>query len=222
MRKFLYLTFILAISCKSDDNAPASSFSGSPDAAASEDAKSGGIYKGVIVGSSGFFAVVLQKGQMKIRVTLDGTTQDLITSALPTWVSGEPIKNALFEAGDWQATFSVGAAGNSPTIQLNIPGHTNTTVALFKELSTLQVRAYEGTYSGSTSGSWNFIVQGPALTGIRSADGSPPMTFYGLVNENEISLDIVAGSGTFSGDNASGTWEVSGGGAGTWTAKRTM
>ncbi len=225
MRKFLLITLAtFVLSCSSDNTQPASSFSGSPDAVAAEDAKSGGIYKGVIVGSSGAFAVVLQNGIKRIRVSLDGETRDLTTASLDSWVSGEPLKNVLFESGDWQAMFSVGATGNVPSISFTIPGHANAEVAIFKEVSTAQVRTFEGSYTGSSSGTWNFIIQGPTLTGVsRSVDGGTTLIFYGLVNGNSISLDVVNGTGTFSGDNVSGTWtEAGGGGSGTWTGKRSM
>lgn len=228
MRIHLLMTLaafaISALSCSSEDTVPASSFSSSPDAAAAEDSKSGGVYKGVIVGSSGAFAVVLQNGIKRIRVTLDGETRDLTTTSLDSWVSGDPLKTVLFASGDWQAMFSVGAAGNVPSISFAIPGHANPQVAIFKEVSTAQVRTFEGSYSGTSSGTWNFITQGPALTGVsRSTDGGTTLTFYGLVNGNSINLDIVNGTGTISGDNVSGTWtDAGGGGSGTWTGKRSM
>lgn len=228
MRKFLswttasFVCFLL--SCSSDSTEPASSFSGSPDAKASEDARSGGIYKGVIAGSSGHFAVVLQSGLTHIKITLDGESRTLTTTGLASWTTGEPIKNVVFSSGDWQATFSVGAAGNVPSISFSIPGHSDPKVALLKEYSTGQVRLYEGTYTGSSSGTWNFLTQGSALVGVsRSQDGASSLTFYGLVNQNDIILDVVEGTGTFNGDSVSGTWSDAGAGAsGTWTGKRVM
>lgn len=228
MPKFLSWTLasfvFFLLSCSNESTEPTSSFSGSPDARASEDARSGGIYKGVIVGSSGHFAVVLQSGLTHIKITLDGESRTLTSTGLASWTTGDPIKNVVFASGDWQATFSVGAAGNVPSISFNIPGHSDPKVALLKEYSTGQVRLYEGTYMGTSSGTWNFLTQGPALTGVsRSADGGTSLTFYGLVNGNNITLDVVEGTGTFSGDNVSGTWSDTGsGGSGTWTGKRVM
>jgi hypothetical protein len=97
-------------------------------------------------------------------------------------------------------------------------------VAIFKELSTAQVRTFEGTYSGTSSGTWNFIIQGPALTGVsRSGDGGSTLTFYGFVNDTAISLDVIEGSGSIAGDNVSGNWsDPASSGSGTWTGKRTM
>ena len=212
------------LSCSKDSTEPASTLSNSPEAVASENTKSGGVYKGVLVGSSGYFTIVLQGGQKQIRVTMDGETRTLTTTALESWSSGDLIKNALFVADDWQATFSVGIAGSSPSANFTIPGHPNLQAVVLKELSNAQVRAYEGQYSGSSSGTWNFIVQGQAMTGVsRSADGGTAKTFYGLVDGNSIVLDVINGSGTISGDNVSGSWSDPGtGGTGTWTGKRSM
>lgn len=219
------LVAIATVSCKSDSSpAPASSFPTAPEAQAAEDLKSGGVYKGAIVGSSGSFAVVLQKGITVVNVTMDGVSKSLATTALTGWTSGQPIKNALFVSGDWEATFSVGANGTVPSLSLNIPGHPNAKAVLIKELSTAIVRVFEGTYTGSESGTWNFVVQGPVLSGVsRSADGLTTLEFFGLVDGTSITLDTITGSGTISGDNVSGTWQgTTGGSAGTWTGKRVI
>lgn len=225
MQKFqIWAMAILVLSCSGDAAEPATQFSSSPDARASEDSKSGGIYKGVIVGSSGTFAVVLQNGIKRIRLTMDGETRDLTTTALDSWVSGDPLMNILFEAGDWQAQFTAGSTGNVRSLIFTIPGHINPEVAILKELSTAQVRTFEGTYSGTSSGNWNFIVRGSDLYGVsRSADGGSSLAFFGLVSGTSISFQTINGSGSISGDTVSGTWsDPAHGGSGTWTGKRTM
>jgi hypothetical protein len=214
---------LLGVSCGSDP-APASAFKSSPDAKAEEDSKSGGIYKGVIVGSSGFFAVVLQNGLKEIVLTLDGEKRTLTTSTLDSWTSGEPIKNVVFTSDDWSATFSVGGAGIVPSITLSLAGHPNAQAVIIKELSTAVVRAYEGIYSGSESGTWNFVLQGPVLSGVsRTTSGSGSSTFYGLVNGNDLTLQTpVTGSGTISGDSVNGTWQTDTSASGTWSGKRVL
>lgn len=185
---------------------------------------SGGIYKGVIAGSSGFVAVVLQSGLKEIWLTLDNEKRTLTTSGLDSWVSGEPIKNVVFASGDWSAAFSVGAAGNVPTITLSLAVHPGAQALILKELSTDVVRVYEGTYSGSESGTWNFVLQGPVLSGVsRTTDGSGSSLLYGFVNETSITLQPpIMGSGTISVDNVSGTWQNDASASGTWTGKRVM
>lgn len=159
-----------------------------------------------------------------MKITLDGVSKTLTTSALASWTSGELIKNALFTADDWQATFSVAINGANPGVSLTIPGHADAEVVLFKETSKSIVRLFEGAYTGTESGTWNFVVQGTELGGVsRSSDGLNTLLFFGLVNGNAIALDTIKGSGTISGDQVSGTWEVPGSASkGAWTGKRVM
>lgn len=218
-------SLLSAISCSSDSSpVPSSNFSSSPEALATEDLKSGGIYKGVIVGSSGMFVVRLQKGVKHITITLDGVSKELSPTGLVDWTTGLPIKNAVFVSGDWQAIFSVGATGLVPSLTLDIPGHANAQVVILKETSKAIVRAYEGTYAGSESGTWNFIIQAQALVGVsRSADGLTSQSIYGLADGTTLNLTAPVGTGTLSGDNASGTWQGSSAGvSGTWTGKRVL
>ncbi|GAC1589730.1 MAG: hypothetical protein NVS3B19_09910 [Ginsengibacter sp.] len=60
---------ISLISCKKSVDKPYSRFASSPEAIASFDNVSGGIYKGVLVGSTGNFKIVLQNNEVKILVT---------------------------------------------------------------------------------------------------------------------------------------------------------
>lgn len=213
------------MSCGSDSSpTPTSTLPTQPEALAAENNKSGGIYKGAIVGSTGTFVVRLQKGVKEIAITLDGVTKKLTTTSLDAWASGQTIKNATFTSGDWQAVFSVGSAGILPTLTLAIPGHANAEVVILKELSTAIVTVFEGTYSGTSSGTWNFTIQSEVLLGVGQAnDGSAPFNFSGIVSGNAISLDTIIGSGTLSGDNAQGTWQTTSPAAsGTWTGKRIL
>lgn len=224
MRISILVAVAIIVGACGSDPAPTSAFKNSPDAKATEDTKSGGIYKGVIVGSSGFFAVVLQSGLKEIVLTLDGEKRTLTTTALDSWTSGEPIKNVVFTSGDWSATFSVGGAGIVPSVTLSLAGHTGAQAVIIKELSTAVVRAYEGTYSGSESGTWNFVLQGPVLSGVsRTTSGSGSSTFYGLVNGNDLTLQTpITGSGTISGDSVNGTWQTDTSTSGTWSGKRVL
>lgn len=229
-RSFVWIGLVVLIgmtwSCGSDSSTPApSNLSTKPEALAAENGKSGGIYKGAVVGSSGVITVRLQNGVKEIVITIDGTSKTLTTTALDAWVSGDLIKNAVFLSADgWQATFSVTATGGNPSVLLSIPGHSNVVAAMFKELSTALVRVYEGTYSGTASGTWNFAIQGPALIGVyRSADNQTTGSIYGIVDSSTISLDSPSGTGTLSGNSASGSWQTSSpGGAGTWTGNRIL
>ena len=213
-----------ASSCSKDTVAPVSTLPTSPEAQSADDSKSGGVYKGTIVGSSGVLKIVLQKGVKEIQMTISGVSKTLTTTSLDTWTSGEIIRNALFTKDDWQVMFNVGAAGIGASVTMTIPGHASAEAILTKETSKAIVRVFEGTYTGSESGSWNFVIQGGALSGIsRSTGGLTTTSFVGLVNGTVITLDSIQGSGTISGDNASGTWVGSSPDInGTWTGKRIL
>lgn len=217
--------FLSLLSCSKDSTTPATPLVTTPEADATEDSSSGGVYKGAFVGSSGVIKVTLQKGKVEVILTLDGVTKTLTTTALATWKTGQAISNVDFINGDWKATFSVAAGGASPSVTLVIPGHT-ITVALMKEKSTLLIKAYEGTYAGSETGNFNFVVRGSELLGIsRSTDGKTVNPFYGTVSGNTITLTNIQATGTINGDVVSGVWAgQSGSGAtsGTWTGKRTL
>lgn len=227
-RVWTYGIFILtwiASACSSNSvPAPTSSLTTNPEADLAENDKSGGIYKGTIVGSSGVFVVRLQKGVKEIAITLDGVTKKLVPTGLTTWTTGDPIKNAVFALDGWEAVFSVGATGLLPQLTVNIPGHTNAQVVVLKELSTSIIRVYEGTYTGTSAGTWNFVIQGPALIGVsRSTDGSTVQSFEGLVDGTTVTFTSISGTGSLSGDNASGTWATTSPTAsGSWTGKRIL
>ena len=220
----LLILLFTAFSCKKDDAAPASTFPTTPEAQSINDDKSGGVYKGAVVGSTGSIKIVLQKGVKEIQLTIDGVSKTLTTDSLSSWTSGEIVRNAVFKADDWKVVFNVGATGIGATVVLTIPGHTGAEAILFKETSKALVRSFDGTYAGSESGTWNFIIRDAELSGIsRSTDGQTISTFAGLVNENTITLLTIGGSGTISGDDASGTWQGSTADVkGTWVGKRVL
>jgi hypothetical protein len=214
--------FLCLLSCSKDSSTPATTLVTTPEADPVEDTSSGGVYKGAFVGSSGVVKITLQKGKVEVVLTLDGVTKTLTTTALAAWKTGQAITGVDFINGDWKATFSVAANGNSPTITIVIPGHT-ITPALMKEKSTLLIKAYEGTYSGTETGNFNFVIRGTELVGIsRSTDGKTVNVFYGTVDGNNISLTNIQASGTINGDAVSGTWLGQTGSGGTWTGKRTL
>ena len=154
-----YLIIILAVinvmiisSCsKKKDPDPTtqsnnSHFTNTPEAKAVNDNKSGGIYKGVLKGSSGTVKMILQDNNVSAVVTFDGVTKTLTTNSLNSWTSGQAISNAIFISGDWQLTFSVDADGLNPQLAVSIPGHT-VEVVLIKETSSSLVRTFEGNYT---------------------------------------------------------------------------
>lgn len=135
-----------------------------PTAQASFDSQSGGVYKGSLTGSSGYFVVNLQTGRPFIIfqwTSPAGSIDSLFTTSLANWASGQAISKAIFTGPDgsffW---FSVGAGGTHPSIDsVHIAGHTSPVYAsIGKELSTSQIKVYEGTATaGGGNGCYNAI-----------------------------------------------------------------
>lgn len=142
-----------------------------PDALPANDVKASGVYKGIVVGSSGTVRFDIQNGSNTISavLTIDGTTVNLTAQAMPT--DGEPYVSAFtgtLNGSPISVTFQVGAQGGAPTvISSSIPGHPNAVFQVYKETSTSLVEAFEGTYQkpGET-GIFNIILS-TALGGFK-------------------------------------------------------
>lgn len=234
----LALLFIATLfSCKKDDNDTPNNTTPTPyvcptcvttpEAKAEHDASSGGVYKGVIVGSSGTIALYLYNTgtEVKALVSFDGQNTTMTTQSLSAWSPGQPITNALFtgtiNGQTISAYFSVGANGQNPQVQLTIPGHT-VKVAVYKETSTTLVKNYEGTYTGDDAGTFNMAFHGNDYS-IVADNGEDPIEgtlVNGAIDFSQNGLEI---KGTFNGDDVSGTWKDSDNSKhGTWSGKRTL
>jgi hypothetical protein len=140
-------------SCKkSSDDAPytCATCTSTPDAVAANDASSKGIYKGVLIGSTGTIKFdVLNSGTDILAVMeIDGITVNLTSSI--AWVSGQPYVASFtgtMGGSPVSITFSVNATGGGPIITSStIPGHSNVEFTLIKETSVALVEAFIGTY----------------------------------------------------------------------------
>lgn len=235
MKKILYLLLLGVVclgpvSCKKDDPAPSTptpTLATAPEAKVENDNKSGGVYKGTFANStsSGTIKIVLQDGKTEATVVYNGVTRTLTTTALSGWISGELIDNALFTSSDWQMIFSAEADASSFSFGLNLAGVSSFTGVIVKELSAAQVKVYEGTFAGDSSGKWNFCTQTNLLTGVFT--GTSSGSFDGVITGTSIAIfstsSGITGSGTFTNDatNCSGSWEGSGD-TGTWSGSRTL
>jgi len=233
MRRIIYvlisgLVLMGPVSCKKDDPAPAATLPDSPEALAAEDTKSGGVYKGVLIGSTGTFKLTLQNGVKEVAIVIDGVKKTLTTTALGSWTSGQEISNATFSADGWSVVISLLADGSDGSIGFNIPGHASIEAYVTKEKSTALVKGYEGTFSGAASGTFNFLEYNNGVYGIaREASASSVDYFYGQKSGNNITLtfsnSFLSATGTIDGTNCSGAWtNTDTSDAGTWTGKRTL
>ena len=147
-----------------------------PSAVAACDNSSAGVYKGIMVGSSGYFKIAIQNGTNEITCdfVFDGKEAILSCNTLSNWTPGQAISGAVF-SGTWDGkavslTFSCDAHGANPAItSVSVPGH-QVNISVYKETSTSLVKCYEGTYtvaktSGVIHGTWNFIICGNLVLG---------------------------------------------------------
>ena len=200
-------------------------------ASAADDQKSGGIYKGTLVGSTGAIKIILQGSTKVAYISFNGVPKTLSTTDLNNWSSGQALKDATFVAGDWKIVFSVDASGNNPIVVATIPGHT-VSASLVKETSTTTAKTFEGTFNiNGQSNVLNFVIKGTELVGLIKSTDQKIFTIRGMVSNNVITASgnsdtgLITATGNLSNDNASGTFNETGTSYninGTWTAKKTL
>ncbi len=227
MRKLLMLScaslLLFTISCKKkkdnvEEKYVCASCSQTPEGIAANDNSSKGIYKGVIIGSSGtikFDIANTSSNSITATMIIDGTKVTLTSTV--AWAAGQlyvaPFKGTL-NGQEASVTFSVSGSGTGATIvAASIPGHSNPIFSIAKETSTALVRCYEGTYSTSDkeAGRFNIIVSTllKGWTGKSRQDGKTTSTDIGgsYVNDklywgNGTSTEIA----TMNGDAFIGTF----------------
>jgi hypothetical protein len=157
---------IATFSCSSDSSSTytCATCANTPDALAENDGVAKGVYKGIMVGSTGTISVNIQNGSNTITATmvLDGTTILLTATVTPT--AGQDYVSPFtgtYNGSPISITFSVAYNGTVPTIVTSdIPGHPNATFQIYKETSTSLIEAFEGTFTTSDgdSGVFNIVL----------------------------------------------------------------
>ena len=225
-------------SCKKDDAKKESyqcaTCTAVPEAKAANDASSKGIYKGLVIGSTGTIKFDIQNGGTSIKayLTIDGTAVEL-TSSL-AWVSGQPYIAPFTGTMNGQAVsigFSVSATGGSPSVTAsNIPGHPNAQFVIEKEISSALIECFEGTYTTSKSekGTFNILLS-RALgiwAGIHREDGGQDVEeMDGTIRSGKIVLSTDTGDiemGTISNDEVGGKFKDEHGTTINFKGKRTL
>ncbi|MBS1534678.1 MAG: hypothetical protein JST78_06320 [Bacteroidetes bacterium] len=217
------ITFSIAIfSCskdKDDNDSQAyvcATCNDTPDALPANDSSIKGVYKGIVVGSTGTLSVNIQNGSDTITATmvLDGVSV-LLTSNVSV-VEGQTYIapfTGIYNGNPISITFSVGLGGQTPTVVTSdIPGHPNAVFEIYKETSTSLIEAFQGTYSKTgETGVFN-IVLSRALSrwgGVAKENGGTEtnevegtiVSGNQLLNENgthiaDINGDVISGSFT--------------------------
>ncbi|MER3470785.1 MAG: hypothetical protein C4330_05495 [Chitinophagaceae bacterium] len=215
---------------KKDDTYTCTTCKSTPDALAANDNTSKGVYKGTLIGSSGTIMFNIMNGVSNISaiLTVDGISATLTSTA--TWVSGQPFL-ATF-TGTWNnqptsLTFAVAADGTNPTITAyTIYGHPTVSFYLYKELSTAQVRVFEGTYSNTLpeTGTFNLVISGSTWSALGRKDNSTSTSTAGgaFVNNQLIGGNPIVTMGTVNGDVVTGTFLNNNGNTVTINGHRTL
>lgn len=174
MKNLKKITFAAALlvaffvsSCGKDDSttkAPDVVLVKTPEAVVANNSSSKGVYKGVIIGSTGTVKFDIANNGTTITATLviDGVTANL-TSTTPVVAGSKFVGKFTGTLGSTsvELTFSVDADGKNPAISLiSIPGHPNAVVVVNKETSTSLIEAFTGTYSNTKpeKGTFNMII----------------------------------------------------------------
>jgi hypothetical protein len=231
---YLLVTALLVVftHCSDDDDDKKTPYScascvTAPEAIAANDNLAKGVYKGIVVGSSGTIKISIENGNSTSTaiLTIDGKTATLTSSVAV--VAEQPYEvefTGMFNGQEASVGFYVDPDGTFPYISFtDIPGHEGAEIGIVKELSDDLIESFEGTYTGSSSGTFNLIISKTQhLWGAISSNDY----FEGTVSGNTITginFDEDANvTGTLSNHTASGSWENDGGDKGTWEAKRTQ
>ncbi|MCC6185649.1 MAG: hypothetical protein IT256_00705 [Chitinophagaceae bacterium] len=202
-----------------------------PEAKAANDASSKGIYKGIIIGSTGTVKFDISNDLSTITAVLqiDGKTGTL-TSAV-SWVAGTSYIadfTGSFDGSPVTVKFSVDASGANPkVISSSIPGHTSAAFIIDKEKSSGLLECFEGTYTSSKpeNGTFNILVSRKLgkFGGITRETGDTSTD--DVDGTIDASNNIVSGSvtmGKLSGDEITGTFKDNNGNTITINGKRTL
>lgn len=247
MKMKLTLIALLAMfvfsGCSDSDEGPyqCSDCVDAPEALVANNASGRGIYKGIVVGSSGTLKINIANGGAAISAVLefDGDSYPLETEGQyseENGFAGEFVNDMDTETltDDIRIEFSVEADGsNAEIIEVTIPGHPNATIEIYKELSTHLVVAFEGTYRGDASGTWNMVMKlqengnGIWVAVSRGNDEEDEARFsQGEIAEGGVIMGAGQGvtvEGARNGDRVEGEWENVGAETnGTWSGKRTL
>lgn len=210
-----------------------------PDAKVEFNTSSKGIYKGIVVGSTGTIVIdILNSGAtMKATMVLDGLTVNF--NSATAWVTGQPLVaefTGTANAQTYSFRFNVDATGgNAVTSSLTIPGHPIVSFQLIKETSDNLVKCYEGNSEGkknsgaAQAGSLNVVISSKTNTWIGLSKDklstSPELNFFaGKLNGNTLNCDCgpeTTVTGTLNNDEIRGTYKGTDN-SGTWNAKRTL
>lgn len=231
------LFFLSITSCKKDSKTTTpyacATCIKTPEANAAHDASSKGIYKGVVIGSTGVikFNIANNSNDISAVLIIDGVTVNLTSSV--AWQNGQPYVapfTGTLNGSPVSITFSVGLSGATPTVTSStIPGHPNAVFNIVKEPSSALIECFEGNYSTTRpeSGTFNVIMARSLglFSGIARENGvtSDPDDVDGTVNAQGQLFDSNGRNvATINGDEMTGSFTDSNGRRVTLSGRRTL
>ena len=238
--RFFLITYILLTtsisSCKKESASKADPYKcvackTTPDALVANNSSSKGIYKGIVIGSTGTIMFNIMNGGTTITATmvLDGTTVNL--TSVVSWISGvayvAPFTGTL-NGASVTITFKVDANGGNPIVtSSNIPGHATAQFNLVKESSTALIECFEGTYDNSKpeTGTFNLLLSrslGMFGGSSRKTGGASNGDFEGTLSGGGVLTMDGKVIGNLSEDQISGTFKDNNGNTIKINAKRTF
>ncbi|MBI5371520.1 MAG: hypothetical protein HZA79_05780 [Sphingobacteriales bacterium] len=168
MEKLLSLLIALALIGSACKKTKTESSSGglpvSPETKPQYNNTSFGVYKGVVVGSTGTIVIRINNGDTIVKAYLSiGNNKDTLSANQPV-IAGQPILDLDFTGRISSMTLSANADGsNAQVTSLTITGHPNAGALVVHENSTQQVLCYEGTFSGDLNGTICFVKVGTLI-----------------------------------------------------------
>lgn len=235
---FIFTTalIILATGCKKDKTTEepytCATCATTSNALPAYDTSSKGIYKGVVIGSTGTisFNVGNDSGTINAIMVIDGVSTTLTASV--AWVEGisyvSPF-SGIMNGSAVVINFKVDANGQNPIItSSSIPGHPDAEFTLVKESSVSLIECFEGTYSSTRpeTGTFNLLVArtlgkfggASRKTGATTSEDIEA----GTIDANGNLFSNGNAMGHLSGDVITGTFNDSNGSTITINAHRTL
>ena len=186
-----------------------------------------GIYKGILVGSSGIVMInINNNGTTNALLTIDGVRLEFNAIEQVTEHQSTPIR---FANNDNSFDFMVGKNGEDPTVlNCNLKNYPQVKIQVAKEQSSSPIKCYQGRYTGDDAGIFNFYIdeKGGIYGMAKSKYNDDILPLNGsLYSENSITGTIIADGqfeGTISSNYFEGSWQKSQENSGIWYANRTQ
>ncbi|MBS7785786.1 hypothetical protein KIH23_00625 [Flavobacterium sp. CYK-55] len=229
MKKLFALLFIATLfSCSTSDdsNTESTTFAVNPEANVAHDTSNYGIYKGILVGPSGVAKININNdGTINAKLSINGSEH--VFSTQESVIHNQNISGLTFSKGNMKFDFNCNAHGDEIQItDLIIPGYEKASMILMKEYSDVQVKCFQGTYTGQTdNGTFNIMTSGELVYGLAySVPDDSVWYIQGSSKGTSMtgSMENANFSGGIFGNSANGVWQNFLNQNGSWNVNRTL